>query len=872
MNIRNSGLSLTHSNKQTPKSSFTAKFRSKLQSQHGEEALYSLQDERLRQIQDSFAKFDGDLGKLIGGNLKVLGPNWAARGPADYRLHSEDGPGQVLQMGLEGGEGLRLETNFKESQGRRNAYHRQILSRSGQGVYERQTPETIFTNAHIKDEVCLPVDELFGPERDGSLGDIYYRPAAEADSLHLKMNELKHSHRQELQKLGKSVAERGSESLKQLESEAFHLLHHPQNVADGLYRGRDFYVSPGHLQSHALSAGWDTEIDKQGQVIPIADAVVVGAGPGGLSTAHQLAKRGARVVTFEAELAGASFSDAGAKSVHHLRTTAYLTNLVRDGFDYITGPGTPEASELEHPASLLGRLEEYGELAKKGREAIKSLTDVEIQDIPAYPHGFQDTSAPATRGMFFAHLSKVADSVAQDFDDSFLCERSPVEEVRFQDGFYTVTTARGHKVKTKNLVVASGLTGSQGEHARQLPIFKNFVGDNPHIFENLSDTSKLPAKQAGPMLLQERSLGNQAVRQSVSALAEGSRAAMVGSGESALKGALELLQLNPGLSVDLFVKGPVDVAQVQIPPEYFFNTDAILATPNTDERARSETDRYGTPLTPRSLQLFLEYQVQGRARLLEMGEYFDENSIELSLSENSKVGVSLKSEQAKRNLAEGRIDFQGKELLPSGEEADYRYDILAQAVGYKPPAVDKLDFLKQLNLPEEAAEGLHINTTGAPSHQVQTTIPGLAISGRMIAQEIAKAMPEDRRESVEPKNFPGVRAWSYTSEEQLAEVPYTLQSGGLTESGYESVFGGITRGGEINYGQRARVVLTEYDRSLRNIYDKPAEERTPAEQETLDRGVRLGERMRGLHLPSRKEMGRLSEEGRLREVVENGPS
>ncbi|MCA9778454.1 MAG: FAD-binding oxidoreductase [Candidatus Eremiobacteraeota bacterium] len=613
-------------------------------------------------------------------------------------------------------------------------------------------------------------------------------------------------------------------------------------------------------------------MDPSGEGVPIADAVVIGAGPGGLSTAFQLARRGARVVTFESETAGHSFSDEGAKPVHHLRTSGYLSNLVRDGFDYNLGSTGIGYDELEHPASLFPRLEEYGNLAEAGRKGLEQLTGKPVHDIPEYSYGYGDTSEPALRSIFFAHMSRVAQSVAQDHENSFLCERSPVSKVSFQDGLYTVETARGHKVKARNLVMATGLTGKNGEHARQLPIFQDYAEKNPQVFENLSDISKLPEKPGRPLLLQERSLGNQAVRQSLAALPEGSRAAVVGSGESALKGALEMLHLNPNLSVDLFVKGPIEASQVQIPPEYFQFSDAILATPGSDERARSESKRFGTPLTPRSLRLFFELQQTGRARLLEMGERFDAASVNLGTGEDSKITVQVTSAEALKSLERSRAGFQSSGMLSPEADAPYEYDAVVQAIGYRPPPLEKLDVLKQLNLPVEAEDSMFVNTTGSTTHQMHTTIPGLAINGRLLAKEIASKLPQERITELKPTQLLDVGAFDHTSEERLAEVPFSLKSGGLDEFGFNSYYRHLDREDGKSPSGVSRLIFTEFDRSLRTMYEKLPSERTPAEEETLRRGQALAERMRGLHLPPSDQVDELSRAGKLKEYVDNGPS
>lgn len=876
-------------------------YRSGLEKAFEGKAFTSFDDKRLPAVRQAMAADPGlEKDETYFEILKALGPDWGLSADGSYSLRPKDDMAQIFRVSSENGGTVTFDSSLRRKNGLEVHYLSEALSKDGSGRIRRENAPVVTTHLPPKDTLCEPVDTLFSspfPADSGveTLREVYYRPKGEALSLQQEIAQDTAEHNtllQDLEQRGTISAEEAAsrkaafgnpvwnkttgtepelQRLETLEQDAFQLLHQPQQVADGLYRSTDFYVSPRHLDLRAKELGWDMQADESGREIPVADAVVVGAGPGGLSTALQLARRGARVVTFESETAGAAFSDAGAKPVHHLRTSGYLSNLVKDGFDYFPGDKGLTAQELEHPASLYPRLEEYGKLAEAGRQGLESLTGVKVHDIPTYPYGFGATSEPAARGVFFAHLSKVAQTVATEHDNSFLCERSPVSKVSYKDGLYTVETARGHKVKTRNLVLATGLTGKSGENARVLPLFSEFAKADPGVFENFTDTQAIPKEGGGPMLLRDRSLGEQGVRQALQALPEGSRAAVVGSGESALKGALEMLALNPGLSVDLFVKGPVESAQVQIPPEYFFNPDAVWLTPDSDVRARAESKRFGTPLTPRTLKLFLEFQKAGRARLLEMGDYFDQKSMKLS-SESGKIAVDVTSPTVAGNLKKGAEYFQKQGLLPAGSAPAMRYDALVQAVGYAAPKAEKLDFMSKMGLPAEAKEHLFINTTGSPEHQTQTTIPGLAVRGRLIAEEIATGIASDRvKVKLEPKHILFSSISDFTGEGSIAGVPAFLSTGGLGEFGYKSMIQSLDSPNGVRPDTVSRLLLTEFDPGLREIYAKPDAERTPEERETLKRGVALAERMRGLYLPPRDEIEALNKAGKLRQYVEHGP-
>lgn len=877
-------------------------YRSGLERAFEGKAFTSFDDKRLPAIRQAMAADPGlEKDETYFEILKALGPDWGLSADGSYSLRPKDDVAQSFRISSADGGTVTLDSSLRRKNGLDVNYLSETLSQDGSGRLRRDNAPVVTTHLPPKDTLCEPVDTLFSspfPAASGveTLRSVYYRPRSEALSLQSEIARETTEHDALLRKLEQRGAISAEEAasrkaafgnpvwnkttgtepelqrLQELEQDAFHLLHQPQQVADGLYRSADFYVSPRHLDLRAKELGWDLQPDEKGHDVPVADAVVVGAGPGGLSTALQLARRGARVVTFESETAGAAFSDAGAKPVHHLRTSGYLSNLVKDGFDYFPGDKGLTAQELEHPASIYPRLEEYGKLAEAGRNGLESLTGLKVHDIPTYPYGFGATSEPAARGVFFAHLSKVAQTVATEHDNSFLCERSPVSKVTYKDGLYTVETARGHKVKTRNLVLATGLTGKSGENARVLPLFSELAKAEPGIFENLTDSRSLPAEGGGPMLLGDRSLGEQGVRQALQALPEGSRAAVVGSGESALKGALEMLELNPGLSVDLFVKGPVESAQVQIPPEYFFNPDAVWLTPGSDVRARAEAKRFGTPLTPRSLQLFLEFQKAGRARLLEMGDYFDQKTMKVS-AQAGKIAVEVVSPEVAANLEKGSRYFEGQGLLPVGSAPPMRYDAVVQAVGYRAPKPDKLEFMSEMGLPDEAKEHLYVNTSGSPEHQTQSTIPGLAVRGRLIAEEIATGLAGDRvKVKLEPKRILFAQVLDFTSDAELAQVPFFLSTGGLNEFGYRSMMQSLDSPNRVSPETVSRLFLTEFDSRLRDIYAKPDAERTPEERETLKRGVALAERMRGLHLPPRDEIEALNKAGKLRQYVEHGPS
>jgi hypothetical protein len=625
-------------------------------------------------------------------------------------------------------------------------------------------------------------------------------------------------------KLGPHGSPTTINTLSSLENEQFCLLRHPQGCADGLYRTQDYYVAPGTLQLGAVAQGWETSED-----IPVADTVVVGAGPGGLSTAWQLARLGGRVVCFESELAGSAFSDAGAKAVHTMRTSADGSNLVQDGHALAT---------LDHPLSLHGHLPAYRHLALSGQRAEESLTGVPTHGVTNDSKDPQDRNSPANRGELFEHLAQLSHSLATDFQDAFLCERSPVDGVEFQDGLFTVTTSRGHKVKARNVVLATGLTGTEGQKARLLPQFDQ-LGGAVTLLGKESDVSERAAELGSPkaLVVHDRLLGQQAVRQSIQSLPGGSRAAVVGSGESAVKAVTEMLHLNPGLSVDLFCKDKMEAAQTQIPNENFHTAvlENTLQDPQAADNAWERVELFGTPVTPRTLQELLELQTAGRVRLLEMGSYFDQNSVNVSTGSDGSVNVEIIDSKVKDQLSHSHTDFQAKGLTSPDSHPFEKgsYQAVVQAVGYRQQPLSEHPLR---HLPPEAHERIHLNSAGAPLHPAETSLAGLSVRGRQLAEMLAEGIPPERRVANTVPQDRGID-WRTVDEETVQGM---IDSRGLHPGFVASV------GGDPLHPQYLQIKLPNSDYKLRELYRKRESGKiTAAELEVLERALTLADRMDG---------------------------
>ena len=629
--------------------------------------------------------------------------------------------------------------------------------------------------------------------------------------------------------------------LRDMENNQFALMRHPQQVGDGLYRPMDFYVSPGHLTLKAAAQGWEMSKDAQGNDVAVADVIVVGAGPGGLTTAWQLARRGARVVNFESELAGSNFNDGGAKPVHHMRTSSEFTNLINEGHS---------AASLEHPLSLSGTLDVSRPHAKAGRDGQTKLTGEDMHGVYSDFVDSRDITLPATRGELWNHLSNIAYSLANDFPDAVLAERSPVAGVTYgDDGLFEVTTTRGHKVKCKELVLSTGLTGPKGEKAKSLPVLENLskaapdktivlqqIGDGQVEAGDLSDVAR--GKSNSTLIVNDRLLGDQSFRQTFAAIPAGERAAMIGSGESGIKGALEMAHLNPNITVDLFVKGYLESAQVQVPSENF-RQPVIEKTLDDPKMAKTLTDMYkffDTPVTPRSLQELFELQSQGRVRILELGRYFDETSVKLSSNEDGSTKLEINDAGVMAALQKSEADYKSKGLLPQSESftKPVNYRAFVQAAGYKKTPLEE-DPLAQL--PEACHNKLHSNSITSSHHPAQSALPGLGTAGRHLAEELAdRLVPADRKVEIEvPDHGTDYRNWS---DKAVYDI---IRNIGQDPKVADEVRKEIA---ETGHSDREHLLyLTSADPKLRSIAEKPESERTPAEKELLERGLHLGRRL-----------------------------
>lgn len=687
------------------------------------------------------------------------------------------------------------------------------VSEQAQDRYE-QVLEQAVKDGHLSKEQAEARQSAFN---NGNLGPYYKRDAVPAGVKSLDI-------------------------LREMENEQFTLVRHPQQCGDGLYRPMDFYVSPGHLTLKAAAQGWETSKAPDGTDVPVADVVVVGAGPGGLTTTWQLARRGGRVVCFESELAGSNFNDGGAKAVHHMRTSSEFTNQINEGHSI---------GSLEHPLSLSGTIGVSRPHAKAGREGQTRLTGEVMHGVYDDIVDNPDIYKPATRGELWDHLSNIAYSTANDFPDAVLCERSPVDNVKYgEDGLFEVTTTRGHRIKCKELVLSTGLTGPRGEKAKSLKVLDDLHASAPDksvVMQKISDSQSqaelfsdiAQGEKGATLIVNDRLLGDQTFRQTYAALPAGSHAAMIGSGESGIKGALEMAHLNPNVTVDFFVKRKMESAQVQVPSENF-RQPVIEATLHNDDISHMLKDMYkffGTPVTPRSLQEVFELQAAGRIRVFELGKYFDESTVKLTANEDGSTRVEITDPEVQANLKQMEAHYRKAGLLPPGQTLTgaTNYRAFVQAPGYHKTSLED-DPLAQF--PKEVRHRVHANSITSSIHPAQSALPGLSTAGRLLAEELAgRLVPDERRVVIEQPSDRGVdyRGWS---EQAINEIITNL---GADPHLADEIRAEIAANGSS--AQEFQLYLTSIDSKLRDLQAIPESERTPAEQEVLERGLDLGKRL-----------------------------
>lgn len=538
--------------------------------------------------------------------------------------------------------------------------------------------------------------------------------------------------------------------------------------ADGLMRTAEHYISPGHLALATAARGWD--IDSQ-TGMPIADTVVIGGGPGGLATTYHLSEGGHRVVLLEGGKIGQGFADANAQSVHQLRTHADASNVI------YTGSQTQLGVAVSMPRNLAQSRLKCEEARHQWSQATGEPEQGYTQAAPG------ERAVPANRAELFDHMAQVAAGLAQHYGDTFVSENSPVSQLDLveRDGakLFSVQTENGHRMLARSLVMATGFVGSDGEYARCLKTFdrlpNTLVLCNDHdLYRQSAELRELQegldqGRLAGTMVMTERMLGRPELREMVKSLPAGSRVGVIGGGESAVKGALEVLALNAEIGLDLYTSSPIEPYQTQVPTSVIHPAvvEKSLSNAEVANRTWKETENFETPVTPATMASLLKAESEGRLRIRELGAHFSDKTVELAAQQNElgqTIALDLKDPAVMENLRRQRESWAKAGLYGKQPPADDPTRLpptalFVVAAGYDRrslqagPMVQRLVDLGVAELkngePAFSSDGLTsslcptlaFNTAGASLQPADSAIPGRAVRGYRLSKNLAAKLP-----------------------------------------------------------------------------------------------------------------------------------
>jgi FAD dependent oxidoreductase len=533
----------------------------------------------------------------------------------------------------------------------------------------------------------------------------------------------------------------------------------PKLMADGLVRTQEFYMAPGTLQMQAAAQGWDFD-QKSG--LPIADTVVVGGGPGGLATGYHLSEQGQRTVIFEGGNIGQGFSDASAQSVHQLRTTSASSDLIYTNSN--TDLGIDVALRRQSEA-----IRDKGDTAKTSWNEFRQESD----------HSSNEGFGALNRNNLFEHMVQIGHGLATKYPDTFMIEKSPItsitKEQRGDETLFRVKSEKGHEMLSKTLVMATGFVGSSGEYARGLKQFAEFEKQHPDAVTVLGSDHDIVGKNeqlmdhSQALVFSDRLLGRPEIRERIKSLPAGSNLAVIGSGESAAKGTIEALYLNPELTVDLYTKNPLEPYQVQIPVSHFSRVVTEHAIKNkelADETLR-EFEELKTPITTETMKDLLTFESEGRLRVRELGKRFNEQTVDVQMSDKQSTGfrLTITDPEVADSLKAQRQSWTDSGLYgnrPPDQPADELpdADMVMMAVGYDTSRVNASPLMQQLidqdlveikdgrvqygedGLTSILSSQVGFNTAGAVRMSADTALPGRAVRGLRLAQNLATKLPK----------------------------------------------------------------------------------------------------------------------------------
>ncbi len=183
-------------------------------------------------------------------------------------------------------------------------------------------------------------------------------------------------------------------------------------------------------------------------------------------------------------------------------------------------------------------------------------------------------------------------------------------------------------------MVATGLVEGNGANGRLPKGLKELQGvttvmTDHDLFVQESEPDPSLLLVCGVRLLSRPSVLNY-----VDGLGQGSRAAVVGAGESGVKAAIELLEFNPSLSVDLYASQTIGPYQTQVPSNSIVD---LVVQENYENQALTEKANQmasapGAPVTIDSWRKLVDFESSGRLRMRELGEYFEPDTVALEVN------------------------------------------------------------------------------------------------------------------------------------------------------------------------------------------------------------------------------------------------
>ena len=526
------------------------------------------------------------------------------------------------------------------------------------------------------------------------------------------------------------------------------LLDLPRLTAEGMVRVNLRAPTGEALRKNLLAAKWKT---KDG--LPIADAVIVGGGPAGLSTALQAADKGAKVVLFEAGYLAQSFSDAAMRPVYRMRTNSVRNSLAQEPFS------NPDLVKRVGLAANLKMLRKDGKEADAQRFALDGRPPI---GNAASGLGDEDAAVASARVELLQHFALSADEVERL--GSRIVEKAPVESVRKRaDGLWEIRTSAGHRVLARKLVLAQGQVGGEAQYAKDPAPAASALPETARLILNTradlgaraallaSAVRALRLGRAPPRMpvIHDSLLGLPEIREFLGLLPKGRSVAVIGSGESAAKAVMDLLRVNASLKVHLFVKDALAEAQLQIPSAHAA-PDAIKRAQDDPAEARRTLDewkKFGTPITPATFADLKNEASAGRVVVHALGGHFD-----------AREGGSIKSSWNGRTLrlktASGSAAITGAIIWASG------YDRKALRADPLTASLEKAGMLKRVGgkgldaaefavgadrLASAADPDLYLAGAQSFALSADSAIPGAVARAALLASAIAKPASKPSR-------------------------------------------------------------------------------------------------------------------------------